>query len=488
MTTKCYSYVRFSSKKQEHGLSLRRQTERTEKWIARNPDLGLELDNSTRYQDLGVSAFDGANAETGKLGEFREAVRMGLVEAGSYLLVESLDRLSRATAWDAMSILRDIVKSGIIVVTLIDEQVYTKANIDDPMKLIMGLLIYIRANEESATKRDRSNANWKALRQKASTGKVMSNNAVSWLTVEGEKTPSGDNRRFVENEEKAEIVRRIVDLFLSGKGCQAIARKLNDEHVPMLRNGAMWQPRSIHSILINPAICGRYVMGEKATQEKEPPIDGYYPALISVDKYNEISLMLGNGNVKDRAKVANPLAAIVFCSACGKKMTRDNNINKGRVYEKLICSAAKVGKCNGSYKSIDLAYVFDHVKAIVFSEKLFGKTKEAELDRLKLMQAGLDTQISQTLELLFLQGHSKALGSRLAALEGEKAEIDAAIDVAAGEAVLSGSKAMNDRLRDARAAITANDVAKSNGLLRRLFSRITVDPFTKTVDAHWVGE
>ena len=161
---KAYSYIRFSSKKQEHGDNLRRQTERTEKWIASHPDLRLELDNSTRYQDLGVSAFHGTNAETGKLAEFREAVRRGLVEAGSYLIVESLDRLSRATAWDAMSILRDIVKSGVIVITLIDGHTYTKENIDDPIKLIMGLLIYIRANEESATKSDRSNSNWKQLR------------------------------------------------------------------------------------------------------------------------------------------------------------------------------------------------------------------------------------------------------------------------------------------------------------------------------------
>jgi DNA invertase Pin-like site-specific DNA recombinase len=482
---KAISYVRYSSKRQEHGDSLRRQIERTEKYVASHPELNLELDNSTRYQDLGVSAFHGANAETGKLGEFREAVRRGLVEVGSYLIVESLDRLSRATAWDAMSILRDIVKSGVIVVTLIDGNTYNKENIDDPMKLIMGLLIYIRANEESATKSDRSNSNWKQLRQKAAaTRRVMSNNAVSWLTVEGD----GDNRHFVVNEDKAEVVKRIVDMFLSGRGCQAIARSLNDGNVPMLGNGAMWLPRSVNSILSNPAICGRYVMGKKARQAKEAPIDGYYPALISVDRFTDVSLMLSSGNVKNRAMVANPLAGICFCSSCGAKMTRDNNKAKGRVYEKLICSAAKVGKCKAKYKSIDLANVFDRLKLIVQHPKTFGNNNRNEIVRLRIIQTDLDTKISNVSEAIMLHGHSSALGSSLRALETEKAIVDADIENEAQKAVLGDAKVMDQRLIEVKEAIALNDIARVNGLLRRLFSRITVDPFAKSIDVQWVGE
>jgi hypothetical protein len=369
------------------------------------------------------------------------------------------------------------------VVTLSDQTISTKDS--DVADYIRAALEFERANKESARKSEFSNSNWSRLRTRAaSTGRVMSNNAVSWLAVVGER----DNRRFVVKEDKAQTVKMIVDMFLSGKGCQAIARKLNDDNVQMLRNGAMWYPRSVHSILTNPAICGRYVMGEKARQKKEDPIDGYFPALISVDQFHEISLMLNNGNVKARAKVANPLAAICVCSSCGAKMTRDNNLHKGRMYEKLICSAAKVGKCSGSYKSIDLAHVFDQVKSIVLSEKLFdGAVGVNKLSQLKILQAALEIQISQALELMFLQGHSKALGDRLAAIEAEKADIDVQIDIEAGKAVLSGAKAMNDRLIELKGAITGDDVAKVNGLLRRLFSRIVVDPFTKTIEAHWVG-
>jgi DNA invertase Pin-like site-specific DNA recombinase len=483
---KCYSYIRFSSKKQMAGGSLERQTERAEKYVASHPELGLEFDNTLSFQDLGVSGYRGANVTSGELSQFLEAVKSGLVEKGSFLIVENLDRVSRLPFKKAARVLQDICDMDISVVTLTDQIIYTKDS--DLGDYFRAAIEFERANKESARKSEFSNNNWQRLRQKAvSTGRVMSNNAVSWLRVEGEK----DNRRFVVIEDKAATVRMIVDMFLGrnghqSKGCQAIVRSLNDDATPMLRNGKMWLPRSVHSILSNPAICGRYVMGEKSRQAKEPPIEGYYPAVISVETFNELHIMLNNGNVKDRAKVANPLAAICFCASCGAKMTRDNNLHKGKTYVKLICSAAKVGKC--SYKSIDLSYVYDQVKSIVLSEKLFDDEVGAnKLSQLVIRQKMMEVQISQALELMFLQGHSKALGDRLQALETEKGTIDAAIDIEAGKAALSGAKAMNDRLRELRHEIAGDDIAKVNGLLRRLFKKITVDPFTKTIEATWAG-
>jgi DNA invertase Pin-like site-specific DNA recombinase len=480
---KIYSYVRFSSDKQEEGDSLRRQTELAEKWAASHPELGaLELDTST-YRDLGVSAFRGDNAETGRLAEFRDAIRTGLVETGSYLIVESLDRLSRTTAWDAMTILREIVKSGVIVVTLLDGQIYTKDNIDDPMKLIMGLLIYIRANEESKMKSNRGSANWKRKRQDAVNGKVMSKLVVSWLEVTGDK----DNRQFSIIEDKAATVRMIVDLFLSGKGCQAIATKLNTDNVPMLRNGKRWEPRSIHSILSNPALCGRYQMGEKAVQAIEPPIDNYYPALISVDTFNEISLMLNTGNVKQRDPIANPVAGICFCSVCGSKLTRFKT-TKSQGGERLICTAGKVGKCEGGYKTIKLPIVYSRLKMIVKHPKILVTSRQNERFRLRLLQMDLETKISNVLEHIIIRGdHSEALASSLKGLEAEKAVIDGQLAEEAQKAVLGDKRAMEIRLKEAREAIEANDIERVNGLFRRLFDRVVVDMKKQTIKPHWIG-
>src|SRR5262245_14110868 len=90
---RAYSYVRFSKKDQAGGDSLRRQTEATQAYCDRK---GLKLDDRFCLRDLGVSAFNGTNAVKGALAGFLEGVRTGRVPKGSALIVENLDRLSRA--------------------------------------------------------------------------------------------------------------------------------------------------------------------------------------------------------------------------------------------------------------------------------------------------------------------------------------------------------------------------------------------------------
>src|SRR6266566_5250023 len=119
---RAYSYIRFSTPEQAMGDSRRRQTEAAEKYATAHE---LVLDDKLTFHDLGVSAYKGANVETGQLGAFLEAVRTGLVKEGSYLLVESLDRISRKKARHAVRVLESLCDSGITVVTLSDGQEYT---------------------------------------------------------------------------------------------------------------------------------------------------------------------------------------------------------------------------------------------------------------------------------------------------------------------------------------------------------------------------
>ena len=102
---RAYSYVRFSSAKQADGDSLRRQTAMARDYAERH---GLELADLT-LRDLGKSAFRGKNAVEGALGEFIRAVDSGKVEPGSYLLVESLDRLSRDRIMAALNQFADLL-------------------------------------------------------------------------------------------------------------------------------------------------------------------------------------------------------------------------------------------------------------------------------------------------------------------------------------------------------------------------------------------
>ena len=131
---KAYSYVRFSTPEQARGDSLNRQTEAARRFATAN---GLDLDESLSFKDLGVSAHHGRNTEIGALGAFLEAVKEDRVLPGSFLLVESLDRISRQTVRKAVRTLKSIVETGITVVDLSDNgRIYsTETSTTTPLPL-----------------------------------------------------------------------------------------------------------------------------------------------------------------------------------------------------------------------------------------------------------------------------------------------------------------------------------------------------------------
>ena len=142
---KAYSYLRFSTPSQLEGDSLRRQTEAARDYAEHH---GLELADLT-FRDLGVSAFRGTNATEGALGAFIGAVDSGKVKEGSYLLVESLDRLSRNKIMAALNQFSDLLAKGIKIVTLSDGQRYTSESLDNLTGLMVPLVTMARANDES---------------------------------------------------------------------------------------------------------------------------------------------------------------------------------------------------------------------------------------------------------------------------------------------------------------------------------------------------
>ena len=114
---KAYSYIRFSTPEQAHGDSLRRQTDAARAYAARHD---LDFDETLDLTDPGISAHYGKNVEVGKLRAFLDGVRDKIIPQGSYLLVESLDRISRQTVRKAVRTMEEIVEAGVTLVDLSD--------------------------------------------------------------------------------------------------------------------------------------------------------------------------------------------------------------------------------------------------------------------------------------------------------------------------------------------------------------------------------
>src|SRR5215204_3102835 len=107
-----YSYIRFSTPEQAKGDSIERQLGRSREWASRH---NVRLDES--LIDRGISAFKSKNAAMGHLKGFLDFIREGRIGRGSYLLIESMDRLSRDEIWPALTLVGEILTANVTIVT-----------------------------------------------------------------------------------------------------------------------------------------------------------------------------------------------------------------------------------------------------------------------------------------------------------------------------------------------------------------------------------
>jgi len=245
---------------------------------------GLELDDKLTFRDLGVSAFRGKNAEAGRLADFLAAVEAGVVAQGSFLLVESLDRISRQSARKALRVLEEICEAGVTVVTLTDGRVYTVESLDgDPTALLMSLLIFIRANEESATKARRLRSAWSSKRSRVGS-EPMTSRCPGWRRLK--RVSLKDRGQWEVIPARAAVVQRVFREALEGRGQHAIAAGLNREGVPVFGSGEYWHRPFIARLLTSPAVVGTFVPhsteheGGKRVRKPLEPVPGYFPAVV----------------------------------------------------------------------------------------------------------------------------------------------------------------------------------------------------------------
>ncbi len=283
-----FSYVRFSSTRQSHGHSLERQLELARQYAIEN---GLMLDDLS-FQDLGVSAFCGKNKTEGALGAFLKATESGRVPKGSWLLVESLDRLSREEVEEALTLFLTIIRAGIKIVTLLDRMVFEKGQLDMG-KLVLAIAYMSRGNNESTTKSDRLSKLQEKNRTQIANGKHARIRTPGWLM--------NDDNRFVFRPERVKIVREMVASLLAGKSTVQIKHDLNTRKVPTFSHGKKWASSSIHFILTNPALIGEFhpVSGRD-------PKPNYFPAVLDVTTFRKVLALLSNNH----AKPLNPTTEI----------------------------------------------------------------------------------------------------------------------------------------------------------------------------------
>jgi len=343
MTT-AYSYIRFSTSTQKHGRSYDRQMEACETWVAK---MGFTLSDD-KFLDEGRSGYTGEHlGEKGQLKRFLDLVEVGKIARGSFLVIESLDRLSRQSVTEALTLFLRILGAGVHICTLMDgEKVYDPPG--NAADLIMSVLVMARANEESATKSKRAADDWASKREKARTEKKPYGKRVArWLQlVDG---------KYVAIPERVEVVKRVFAETIKGHGFVAIARDLNADKEPAFRGGT-WCATSVGEMLKN-----RSVLGEWLPSDGGGVIEGYFPQIIDNETFALAEEAMSRRRPRQVEGSRIPRVtkqsanfqvwqSVGFCAICASPMyllSKNTKIVAGKrhTYKYLLCSSKRKGLC-----------------------------------------------------------------------------------------------------------------------------------------------
>ena len=348
ITAKVYSYLRFSDPKQATGGSVDRQLRYAQHWAA---EKGLLLDEALTLRDEGLSAYHQHHVKQGALGVFLKAVEGGRIANGSVLVVEGLDRLSRAEPIQAQAQLAQIINAGITVVTASDGREYNRASLKaQPMDLVYSLLVMIRAHEESDTKSKRVKA---AIRRQCEgwiagsfRGLIRNGKDPQWLrwTDQGwELVP-----------ERVSAVRRALELYQQGLGAGRAAKVMHEEGYELSSWGVSGQ--QVYRLIKLPALRGAKRL---AVDGEAYMLEEYYPRVLSETEWAELQHLAGQ---RHRRRGAGEIPGIItgiglaHCGYCGTALVAQNIMHRRREdgslsdgHRRLHCTSySKRGGCSAS--------------------------------------------------------------------------------------------------------------------------------------------
>jgi len=278
------------------------------------------------------------------------------VEQGMWegVLVMEVERLARGDTIDQGIVAQTFKYSDTKIITPL--KIYDPNNEFDEEYFEFGLFM--------------SRREYKTINRRLQRGRLASVKEGKWV---GNKPPYGYVRKRLVGQkgytlephpEQAEVVKLIFELYTKGElqedgtykrlGISLIVRKLNDMGIPPAK-GDVWVPASVQTILRNPAYIGmirwnfrpqvkKMIEGkmQKIRPRKNPDdwvlVKGLHEPIIDMTTWNLAQEYLKENPPKPCPRdmeIKNPLAGIVVCGICGRRMVR--RPYNGKYPDTLIC-------------------------------------------------------------------------------------------------------------------------------------------------------
>lgn len=441
MEKRVYLYSRFSTPRQAAGDSVRRQKEGGEEFAKK---VGLPIDSELNLNDWGLSAYTGANRKKGALGAFVSLVDEGRIAPGSFLILDSIDRLSRESQSEFLHLLTGLTRRGVQVASVADNLILNAQS-----EMIDFLRVQIqaeRAKKESDEKgRKVAEAHGERKAEARATGTIWHRGGPFWLRFVDAEVRR--DRRWEPIPERVEAVQKAFDLREAGVGTTAIAIRLNEERVASPK-GRKWHHSAVLELLRNQSVLGVYQpkfarAGMRASRRPKDgdPIPNYYPPIIAEEKFHHVQALISAsaprvGRKAGPRAVTNLFQGIGRCGTCGGSVGVHAS---GRVYA-LRCSDAARGICTNRarfpYPAVEAAVLRHVVDFDLPTERskddVEGAALAAALGRLTDVEARIE-RLHDVVEAGkgddLLKGRLDARRSERAALKAEIAVLQRAVGI-----------------------------------------------------------
>lgn len=313
-------------------------------------------------------------------------------------------------------------------------------------------------------------------------------------------------------EPEAGVVRKIYDQFLSGKGAGEIAAYLNLLGIPSPTERA-WVRQTVGLILRNPHYAGyipsavhphKKLLKDGQLTVKRPLnkqcelYEGMHEAIIPRETWEATQRLLVQ-NHKPRVPSAlqqhNPLAGLLYCDKCGKKMQRHPQTDRN--FEKYYCPTVGCPTVSAPLEQVE-KLVLQGLKDFLYNLDLQEQQlpdMSAEQEALKNIDSRLAEQrkrLTKTFELVedgiytreaFLQRQSE-INAEMSRLQTVRQELQRKIDTHAAE--LSARKNAAPQIRHVLDVYDRKSApAERSALLKQVIDRID---YHKTTKQRWSAE
>ncbi|MBO8140227.1 MAG: recombinase family protein [Thermosipho sp. (in: Bacteria)] len=385
---KAAAYARYSSNNQSE-TSIEAQLQAIEEFARQNGYIIIE-----KYIDRAKSA------KSDERPEFQRMISDAKNKKFDAIIVHKLDRFSRRRR-DAI-IYSELLKQNNIKLVSVTEPFS-----DDPSGELLKGVIEVVNEWYINNLRHEIKTKTKIVAMK---GYFLGGVPPLGYDLEEVKDEYGNTRkRYVINEEEAEIVREIFRLYSEGFSFKKIANYLNNKGYKT-KKGGHFKASSIAEILRNKKYGGIYVYNQSkhGTRIRHPhdeiiEIEGLIPAIVSKELFELVRQKL-NKNSRTLTKKHNYLLLdIIYCGDCGSRMT-----GSGGKKPKYVCQNWKNNK-KGRYVGVGKQkveqFVISYLKNVLLPidkidfEKLTEELNRIEAERESLYEKKFEELMNKKAEI-----------------------------------------------------------------------------------------